>query len=190
MKIKDQNNGARTAPGRIARAPGGPSPTRSHRVRVLTAPVAATVALSMGLLALAGPGPAGVASPAQSGEIAFTSARSGHNEVYLTDVAGAEPAVKVTNGMVAYSPDLPTAGGKVAFTGRQDGKEKVYVANTGGSEGPVHVEGPGPYCPGPSGTRVSGSAYRMASSKDIPSPRSLASSKAASPRAERAPAAV
>ncbi len=97
MKLEGRSNDVRTGPGWIFRAPGGP-PKRSHRTRVLAASVVAAV-LSTGLLTLTGP--AGAASPAQNGEIAFTSARGGHNEVYLTDAAGAEPAVKVTDGMVA-----------------------------------------------------------------------------------------
>lgn len=133
MKIGGRDNFAMTGPGGIPRTPDGP-PTRSHRTRALASLAAV---LSTGLLALSGP--AGAAPPAQNGEIAFTSARSGHYEVYLTDAAGAEPVVSVTGGMVAYSPDLSSDGEKVAFTGRQDGREKVFVADTDGSEGPVHV---------------------------------------------------
>ena len=137
MKTKGQNKDATTGRGRILRAPGGPPPTRENRVGLVAASVATV--LSMGLLSLTGP--AGAAAPAQNGEIAFTSARSGHYEVYLTDAEGVEPAVSVTDGMVGYAPDLSSDGQKIAFTGRVDGREKVFVANTDGSGDPVNVTG-------------------------------------------------
>ena len=131
MKIRGQNKDAKTGPGSLGTG-------RTADEKPSHGGVGGVGGALAGLLSLAGP--AGAASPpAQNGEIAFTSARSGHYEVYLTDAEGIEPADSVTDGMVGYAPDLSSDGQKVAFTGRQDGREKVYVAKTDGTEFPVHM---------------------------------------------------
>ena len=94
--------------------------------------------LSSGLAFAATMSVAGVAVAASTnGKIAFTSNRSGNDDIYVIDADGSNE-IRLTDNAAndsqpAWSPD----GTKLAFTSNRSGNNEIWVVETDGSAAPV-----------------------------------------------------
>jgi Tol biopolymer transport system component len=66
----------------------------------------------------------------EDGRIAFTSRRSGKEEIYVVSLNSSKPVKVVDGAMPAWSPD----GRQIAYVASVDGHAQVHVINTDGSE--------------------------------------------------------
>lgn len=78
-------------------------------------------------------------SPAHFGRLAFSSNRDGNPEIYVLDLAGANPVRLTQNSANDWLPDWSADGTKITFTSHRTGSYDLWVMRADGSEQSSYV---------------------------------------------------